>query len=186
MNNPGAWEFCRPHLATKLPANGRLFSAVASADECEALARRLGVLAIGALRVDGLLRPRSKGKMVVLTASLVAEVTQACVVTLDPVDSRIDVTFERVFEFGIEDDWARFGDPGRDLELDEMEIDATDPIVDDCIDVGEAAAEQLALELDPFPRASGATFDPLPRAADADDAGDRHPFAALNRLRKQE
>lgn len=178
-------EFSRPRPAVNLPSEGRAFSAAASADECRALATRLGLLAIGRLRVEGLMRPRSKGKQVVLQAALSAEVTQRCVVSLEPVVNTIDVAFERVFEFGIGDEWAQFGDASRDLVLGTPEIDAADPIFDDAIDIGEAAAEQLALELDPFPRAPGAVFESLENEPIADVAAEAaHPFAALNRLRK--
>jgi hypothetical protein len=105
--------------------------------------------------------------------------------------SAINVVFERRFEFGIDDEWARFGEGSGDLVLGASEIDAADPIVDDTIDVGEIAAEQLALEIDPFPRAPGAVFD-APTSQDTpgngkETAGNRdHPFAILKQLRERD
>lgn len=187
MIDGGAIEFSRPRSAVNLPADGRTFTAVASAEECIALAGRIGVLAVEDVRIEGVLKPRSRSKQVVLTASLTARVTQSCVITLEPVVNVIDTAFERVFEFGIADEWARFGDTSRDVVLGSPEIDAADPIVDDVIDVGEAAAEQLALEVDPFPRVPGAVFDPpAPELGDQDAPGAKNPFAALNSLRKRD
>ncbi len=180
-------EFSRPRPAVNLPSEGRTFAASASVEECAALAGRLGVLTIGRLRIEGVMRPRSRGKQVVVGGFLAAEVTQSCVVTLEPVVNTLDVTFERVFEFGIEDEWARFGDASRDLVLGTPEIDAADPILEETIDIGEVAAEQLALELDPFPRAPGAVFETPTNETDAEPAIDTaNPFAVLNRLRKRD
>jgi hypothetical protein len=47
------------------------------------------------------------------------------------------------------------------------------------VDLGEAVAEQLALALDPYPRAPGAA---MPEETD-DAAAERHPMAALAKLR---
>ncbi|MDB5401383.1 MAG: hypothetical protein JWQ55_3401, partial [Rhodopila sp.] len=53
---------------------------------------------------------------------------------------------------------------------DEIPFDAN------LIDLGEAAAEQLGLALDPYPRMPGVEL-PL-----AEDEPNPHPFAALRRL----
>ena len=68
-----------------------------------------------------------------------------------------------------------------------MEIDDQDPESDDeipfdggVIDLGEAAVEQLALDLDPFPRMPGAKLPDEPEPANVS------PFAALAALRAKQ
>ena len=66
-------------------------------------------------------------------------------VTLDPVPARIDERFEVDFLEGIQPAVA-------DLELDAEAAEAPEPAPDGWIDLGELAAEQLGLALDPYPR----------------------------------
>ncbi len=47
------------------------------------------------------------------------------------------------------------------------------------LDLGEAAAEQLALALEPYPRAPGEEIEPR------EDASGQRPFAGLASLRRQ-
>lgn len=60
--------------------------------------------------------------------------------------------------------------------------DPPEPLTDGAVDAGEAIAEQLALELDPFPRAPGAVFKGFSSPREGDDRSGG-PFAALARLR---
>ena len=58
------------------------------------------------------------------------------------------------------------------------------PFVDGAIDIGEAVAEQLAIELDPGPRAPGAVFQGFSSESDDDReaGGERRPFTILKDL----
>jgi hypothetical protein len=74
------------------------------------------------------------------------------VVTLVEVPARIEEHFGRSY--------------APNSNVDELEVtidfdgeDPPDPLVGGTIDIGEAAAEALALALDPYPRAPGAVFD---------------------------
>jgi uncharacterized metal-binding protein YceD (DUF177 family) len=80
-----------------------------------------------------------------------AELAQACVVTLDPVPARIDVRFEVDFLEGAQPAVA-------DLELDVEGAEAPEPAPDGWIDLGELAAEQLGLAIDPYPRKADAAI----------------------------
>ncbi len=134
-------------------------------DEARAVAARMGLLAVHALACDFDLR-RCQAGAVAATGRLRARVRQTCVVTLEPFDA--DVT---------EDFAVRFVPDG--TETEDLDVDAEDEIIydGDTIDLGEAACEQLALALDPFPRAPGAV---LPETARPEVAG---AFAALSKLR---
>ena len=158
-------EFSRPLVLGRVGPEGRREVLEADAAEREALARRFGIPSIGRFRAELLLRPEPDGA-VRAEGRLEAEVVQSCVVTLEPVPQRVE---ERVA--------LRFLPAGREPDEGPEEVDEVETGEDGTADLGEALAEQLALALDPYPRAPGAT---LPEAA---TAGSAHPFAALGRLR---
>ena len=117
----------------------------ADADERAALSRRFGLVAID--RLEATLVLRREAGSVVATGRVAADVTQACSVTDEPLAVTVDEPVELRFveELGGEED----------VELSEDALD-TMPIEDGTIDLGEAAAETMALALDPFPRGPGA------------------------------
>jgi len=165
-------EFSRPVAVDELAPGGSDFAIEANEAERAALANRLGILAIDSLAADIRLVPLGRG-MARLEGHVVAELRQACVVTLAEVPAKIDETFERLYAP------ADAGAPEEVVvHLDEGEI--PDPLVGGAIDIGEAAAEQVALALDPYPRAPGVEFRP---PAD-DDAPPPHPFDALRSLKR--
>ena len=67
-------------------------------------------------------------------------------------------------------------------ESDDEDPDAPDeiPYAGNALDLGEAAAEQLALALDPYPHKPGVA----PVEADPEADMQPNPFAALTRLRQ--
>ena len=150
----GSFEFCRPMAIHDLPVGGRPFDIEARFDERTALARRFAILAVNNLRAYGVIRPEAGGRRVKLEGHLSAEVVQTCIVTLEPVTAVIGVAFERLYGFddaeGIESTGEVF------LELDDP---PAEPLDGDVVDIGAAAAEQLGLELDLYPRKPGASFE---------------------------
>jgi hypothetical protein len=155
-------EFHRPLAAHDLPVAGRPFDIEAGPEERVALARRFGIVAVNSLRAEGIVRPEANGRRVRLDGRLCAEVVQTCVVTLEPVTAIIDVALERLYG----------QDVSRDVEdgVGEVFLDLTDdlpaePLTGGILDLGAASAEQLALELDPYPRKPGAVFEGMPNGA---------------------
>jgi uncharacterized metal-binding protein YceD (DUF177 family) len=140
----------------------------ASAAERRALAQRFGILGIDRLAAEVRLNPVPRGFR--LDAALEAEVLQECVVTLDPVSSRIEETFSLVYGEVNESD-------AQDMAGAEEDIVEEPPGEE--LDIGEAVAQQLSLALDPYPRAPGAS---LPAEA-LPPAEAEHPFAALAKLK---
>jgi uncharacterized metal-binding protein YceD (DUF177 family) len=146
----------------------------ATAAERAALARRFGILGIGALRATLRLEPEPGGT-VRTRGTLSAEVEQACIVTLEPVAQRLEAPIDlRILDEGEV--------PGDDDPESPDEIESQGGLVD----LGEAVAEQLALALDPYPRTPGAT---LPNLDDETETGEDaparpNPFAALGKLRQ--
>ena len=160
---PQAPEMQRPFPITRIGAGIR-FLVESRPGEREALARRMGLLAIDALTCRFDLR-RDVGDAIEASGLLLARVTQTCVVSLEAFDADIAESFS-----------VRFVPAG--TERDDLDIEADDEIGYEggVLDLGEATSEQLALALDPFPRKPGVELDPeitLPEAP---------AFAALAKL----
>ena len=136
----------------------------AKPDECAALASRMGVLAIHSLTCRFDLK-RLPADAVEAHGLLCARVSQTCVVTLDPFDTEV-----------VEDFTIRFVPGGTEQDAFELESDDEVAYHGGALDLGEAASEQLALALDPFPRKPGAA---LPQEAQDHEAG---AFATLGTL----
>jgi uncharacterized metal-binding protein YceD (DUF177 family) len=148
--------------------------------ERRAIARVLDLQALKSLTFAYRLR-RHGGGRIGLEGRLRAAVTQTCVVSLEPVESDLDVPVDMEF-------WP----PSL---IDQLEREAADsdhalrdwpePILDGKIDLGPVVYETLATALDPYPRAEGASVDwqsSEPRAEGGEKADS--PFAVLARLKQ--
>lgn len=180
-NAPARPEFSRPLRAESVHVRGRTERLTANPEERAALAERFGILAVESLMAEIELRPHRRDGLA-LTGRLVADVVQACVVSLEPVPEHVESAFERVYEPGAEDPEANFS---VDDLFDPDAVDPPEPLIDGIVDLGELVAEELALALDPYPRAPGAEIPAEYRpdeaeAADDAPAQDTHrPFAVL-------
>lgn len=145
----------------------------------QAIADDLGLLGLRKLRFKGEVAPAGKSDWT-LTAKIGATVQQPCVVTLDPVTTRIDETVERKFLAEKPEHEA-----GSEHEMD---ADETIDYLGDTIDVGEIMVEALAVLLPLYPRAKGvAPADAVftePGVTPMTDEQAR-PFAGLGALRDQ-
>ena len=111
-----------------------------------ALAADLGILALPEARLHGRLSPEGRAD-IRLEARLDAVAVQACVVTLDPVRTRIGETVLRRY-------LAEMPPPSGD-ETEMPEDDTAEPL-GARIDLGEVLREALALALPPYPRSAAA------------------------------
>ena len=101
-----------------------------------------------------------------------ADVTQECVVTLEPVKDRISEAVEGLF-LPEDSKLGRFGfEGGGEVLLDADGPDRPETFAGDSIDAGALAEEFFALAIDPYPRKPGAV---LPAADDAEE-GAAGPF----------
>lgn len=143
----------------------------ADAAEREALARRLGLLALERFAVSAKLR-LGAGDLIRAKVTLDADVLQSCVVTLEPVASRVFEAFEATFAGGV--DAAE--EP--EVEVDCGGEDPPEPIVDGRLELGELATQHLSLALDPYPRRPGAGLT----AGEKETDDGARPFAVLSKL----
>jgi uncharacterized metal-binding protein YceD (DUF177 family) len=136
------------------------------------LAETLGIPAIRKLRFEGTLVPQGRTDWQ-LEARLGATVVQDCVVTLEPVTTRIEEDVVRRYVAGI-----------TPVEADELEMPADDTVEElpPSLDLEGVMSEALALALPPYPRAEAAELGEIvvtePGARPLTDEA-RRPFAGL-------
>ncbi|TMJ20457.1 MAG: DUF177 domain-containing protein [Alphaproteobacteria bacterium] len=166
-------EFSRLVRLDTLGEGERRMRIEAEEGERAALARRFGLVAIDRLAADFTLRRR--GEEVAMAGALSAAVVQSCVATGVPLEAALDEPFEILFRPQPE---AASGE--EEVELDDSELDVVfyDAAA---VDAGEAVAETLLLNLDPYPRAPGA--EEALRAAGVKSEEEAGPFAALAGLK---
>lgn len=165
-------EFSRIFRLDELGGTPRAVSVTAEEGERAALATRFGLIAIGRLEASAeLVRD---GETVKAIGKLEAAVTQACVASGEPVPAKIVEDFAlRFVPMSVQPD-------AEEVELAETDLDQIN-YEGSAVDLGEAAAQTMALALDPFPRAAGA--DGKLREAGVLGEADAGPFAALKALK---
>ena len=168
-----AVEFSRPERLDSIGAGERSVTIEANADERRQLAGRFGLVAIEALSGEFMLRREAAGIRV--RGRVTATLTQACSVTGDPLPAQVDEPIDLMF--------VAEGEQGDEVELSD---DTIDTVFHDggVIDLGEVAAETMALALDPFPRGPGA--DAALKQAGVLSEGEAGPFGALAGLLKKD
>jgi uncharacterized metal-binding protein YceD (DUF177 family) len=165
-------EFSRPLRIDSLGPGARDLQIEASEEERAALARRFGLVAIDRLTANIALT--RNGDRITVSGTMSAKVTQSCVASSEPVEAEVDAPFAIAFSPAIE------GDPAEEIELSEEDCDMVF-YSGAAIDIGEAVAETLSLNLDPWPRASNA--EDVLRAAGVKAEHEVGPFAALAGLK---
>jgi len=174
-NMPWSHAFRVAELASRKPTR---FALALDEAALAALAEDLGLLQIGKLTFRGELVPKGRHDWE-LTAHLGASVVQACIVTLAPVQTRIDEEVKRRYLADLPQ-----------IEADEVEMPEDDTVepLPQVIDAGAVMAEALALALPLYPRAPGADLGAVqgtPPGAEPIIEEKLRPFAGLADLLKQ-
>ena len=156
------------------------FEARRSADEVErrqiALDLDLDIASIEQLSAVVAVRAVGTGRYR-LSGRVEAQVTQLCVVTLEPVQSWIDEDLSAEL-------WpAEDIGPLAEGEHSVLEGDVPEPIEHGRIDVGRIVFEHLAAGIDPYPRKTDASFDPEALGVGEQTSKPASPFAVLSKLK---
>jgi uncharacterized metal-binding protein YceD (DUF177 family) len=165
--------FSRLVRVDAFPREGRVMTIEANPAEREELASFYKLPAIAALTATLRLDPWGQGGARV-TGAVHGELTQVCVVSLEPfpatVDEDVDVRFAPQTA-------ANSGSAATEetQTFSLADEDEPDPIIDGKIDLGALTAEFFALGLDPYPRKPGAVLDAERTNSEPMDS----PFAAL-------
>lgn len=160
-------------LATRKPTP---FDLSPNGPERDQIARALGISSVKKLRFTGEIAALGRSDWE-LTAKLGATVVQPCVVTLDPVTSRVDEPIVRRYLADLEQPSEE------EVEMTEDENAEQLPL---SIDLYQVLIESLSLSLPPYPRSKDADLDQASftepgKEAMTDEAA--RPFAGLAGLR---
>jgi hypothetical protein len=145
------------HVA-RLPQKGLPVVIEADAAQRQALAAEHGLLSVEAYRAD-LLVTSWKRHGVKVSGRVEADITQECVVTLEPLAAHIDEEVEGLF---LPDD-SKLGrqgfEGGGEIVLAAEGPDSPETFHGDAIDVGALAEQFFGLAIDPYPRKPGVSLD---------------------------
>ena len=162
---PRVIELARLRDASDFP-----FDISPTPEEAAAIARLMDARSVRKLRFAGQLVPLGSGGWR-LDGALGATVVQTCVVTLDPVTTRVDQEVRRLY-------LPNAAPRGPEVILDD-EDDDVEPLADR-VDLGLVAIEALALALPAYPRKEGASLADVGFGEETEIV---KPFAALAALR---
>jgi uncharacterized metal-binding protein YceD (DUF177 family) len=165
--------FSRVVRVDALPPEGQVVTIEATPGEREELASFYQLPAIAALTATLRLEPSGRGGARV-TGAVHGELTQVCVVSLEPFPATVDEAVDIRFAPQMAADSKSL--PGKETETFSLaDDDEPDPVINGKIDLGSLVAEFFALGLDPYPRKSGAVLDEQSANSEPVDS----PFAAL-------
>ncbi len=166
----------------RLPQKGMPVTVDATDKQREALAEAHGLESVERYHVE-LLVSRWKRNGVKVSGTVSADITQACVVTLEPLHNRIREEVEALYlpedsKLGREGFHA-----GGEILIDADGPDSPELFSGDTIDVGALAEEFFGLAIDPYPRKAGASASlaPLEERPPAPDGPLQQKLRALTR-----
>jgi len=177
-------EFSRAYEVTRLTEGETNLVLEATAEEKINLAQRFNLEDVETLIAKLHVTVDSQESLIQLTGSIEADITQACIVTLEPVTSKIEVSIIRHYTTA-----PVSQDSVIEVDLSQENDDSPEPIEGEIIDFGEIVTEQFSLEIDPFPRSPGSEFTGFssdtaknsPSELQSDEAS--NPFAILAQLK---
>lgn len=175
------------HPILDVPDKGLSTKRTATPQELQALQAALEILSCDALEAHYRIKPAGGGGFK-LEGRFEVRLTQACVVSLEPVPDRVKGEFAVEFrpEIGQR--------PAEKAERDALAEETVDPfaevevetIENGVIDAGRIVYEEIASLLNPYPRAAGTSFDwQDPKAGAAGERLANHPFAKLAVLKSK-
>lgn len=115
------------------------------------------------------------GAGVHVAGQVTGRVGQTCVVTLEPIENRVEEAIDLRFA-PVAGPLA----PESEAKTAKSDDEPPEPLIDGSVDLGAIATEFLLLGIDPYPRKADAKFTPPARENDS-----AHPFAALEALKKR-
>ena len=148
----------------------------ADPDQRAAIARWSGVVSVEALQTKVDIRKLSATRFG-LAFKLTADVIQSCVVTLEPVKSHLEHSFDRELHFvGAS---IRHKAPESEVVLDSDPEEGPEEIQSLHYDLAVPVLEEYTLSLEPYPRAPGVEFGVKIDPEDRPES----PFAVLKGLK---
>ena len=142
----------------RLPNKGLMVVVEADPAQRIALAEEHDLLSVERYRAELLVAPWKRNG-VKISGKVVADITQACIVTLEPVAAHIDEPVDALL-LPEQSKLGRQGfDGGGEILLDAEGPDSPETFSGDTIDVGALAEQFFGLAIDPYPRKQGVSLD---------------------------
>ena len=167
------------HTIKSVGPRGVTVNRQATAAECEQLRSNLDVVAVEQFHARYTLTQQS-GAAVLLAGGFTAKLTQACIVTLEPVSQTLDEEFAVTFAPP-----HKVAEPGT-AERSVLEEPDIEVLTGDTIDAGRVLFELLSAAIDPYPRKDTAQFDWQDPKSGPDVAEALNPFAALSKFKAKD
>jgi uncharacterized protein len=181
MSKQGAAALLSRTLKVDEIRDGASGEIAATETEMAVIARMLDLAALAGLTFAYRLT-RGGGGRVRLTGRLNAKVTQTCVVSLDPVETSLDLPVEVEFWPGtLVDEFEQSAEGHGSHGI----RDWPEAIIEGVIDLGPVVYETLATVIDPYPKREGVSFEWLQGLPQAPEAARSGPFAALAALKRR-
>jgi uncharacterized metal-binding protein YceD (DUF177 family) len=172
VTEPLTWT----HRASEIPDTGLRVSKAATEAERIALAEALEVISCEAAKADYTIRAIG-GARYRLSGEVSARLTQACVVTLEPLSTELKEGFEVEF-------WPPDVVPGApSAEVEVSGLRDIEPIEHGTMDAGRIVFETLAAAIDPYPRKEGAELQWRGEEGEASEPEPANPFSKLKGLK---
>ena len=169
-------KFSYPVKIDELNQNNYKFVLEADADELKDIAEVLQVEAVKFFRGDVFLKLSKKDNMLQVWGNVVANIVVKSVISLENFEQNIATPFELFY-----DTKATYKD------IREMEPSINDEVPDIVengeINLADICIEQVALQLDDYPRAKGEVFD-FAKYSKVEPLQHENPFAVLQKLKK--
>ncbi len=169
-------NFSYPIKIEDLKQSDYKYELKADAAELENIAQILQVEKVHEFKADIFLKLNNRSNNLRVWGRVFAKIELKSVITLDNFIKDYDIPFELNF-----DTRATYNDI-KELECN-IEDDVPDIIENGCINLADIAIEQVALNLDDYPRAEGEVFDDA-RYCEFDATKTENPFAVLAKLKK--
>ena len=165
------------HREAALTGSETRFQHKATADECREIAAALDILACDFIEADYKIIPLPQGRYRV-RGEFHSSVEQACVVSLEPVYSKLYETFDIEF-------WpaSQLPDLG-EIELSDPDAEDPEPFTAGCLEVGHLIYELLASRIEQYPRKQGKNFNIAETKRQPFTPADT-PFAELGLLKNK-
>ncbi len=166
----------RPYNLATLSDAGYETTIVAAPEDRARIAVWAGLEGVNSFAGKILLKRLSPSRFA-YKAALDAEIVQRCVVTLDPVLSRLSLDFARTLEL-VPKARGAF-DLGGALDPASGDDDVPEEIDSPRYDLAGPLLEEFSLAIDPYPHAPGVAFETPAQPSDAGES----PFARLKLLK---
>jgi uncharacterized metal-binding protein YceD (DUF177 family) len=169
--------FSHSYNLARLGNAGDTVRFAADSEQRAAIAKWAGILSLEKFEIEVEIKKLAPDRFG-LAFHLTAEVTQSCVVTLEPVTGHMDKRFSRELVFVGASRHRDTTESSPDLVLDTDQEEGPEEIDSLHLDLATPALEEFALSLDPYPRRPGVEFAP----ESPDSTPRESPFAVLKGL----